>query len=240
MNSCLDKIVNPETGRKVRLDSKRGKTIIGNYLLNLREMQQGGGDDKDKKVTPTEEQRAQADAEFKKHQAEIQRLSKELNTRIGTIEKEHIDPAEELARQADRKYRTGSKLHRDAFDSVVPKISRSVSLLRNTKTHPKDRCYRSISRGTCEPEYYFDERMEDRDQSANKCSFDPKSNMCSANYDNWSYPDNGQIIRQIGSLDRHDESDMYWSSDSHGNYRPFITHHNPKQLAKHAHGQVSH
>jgi hypothetical protein len=241
MESCLDKITNPETGRKVRLDSKKGRHILSNYLFQCQKGQRGGSNKEEKaKVARTKEQDAVSEAEFQKQKDEIQRLSKELNTRIKAVEKEHLEPAEDLARQADAKYETGRKLHREAFDSVVPKISRSSSLLRRSKTHEKDKCYRSISRGTCEPEYFFDEREADRDPKDNKCTFDSSTRLCSANYDHWTPNDRGQIVRRMASLDRHDNSDLYWSSDNEGNYRPFITHHHPKQLAEHTHGHVVH
>lgn len=233
MESCLNKITNPETGRKVLLDSKKGKRILSNYLLQLQTEQYGGAKSASDKDTVSED-------EFQRQKDEIQRLSKELNTRIKTIEKEHLEPAEALAQQADQRYESGRRLHREAFESVLPKISKSSSILRRSKTQGRDKCYRSISRGTCEPEYFFDERKADKDPKETKCSFDSATRLCRANYDQWTSEDRGQIVRRMASLDRHGNYDLYWSSDNEGNYRPFITHHHPDQLGEHTHGHVTH
>lgn len=240
MESVLDTITNPLTGRKVRLNSKKGIGILTNYLTQFQEGSQSGGAKSHHKGRSPHKNKAVSEEEFRKQQEEILRLSKELNTRVQMIEKEHLEPADEFARKANEKYSTAKELHHSAFESTVPKISKAIKHLRKTKTTDEDRCFRSISRGTCEPEYFFTHHSQDKDPDTNKCVYDPKTQYCTAQYDQWSSDDRGQIVRRMSSLDRHEDSDLYWSSDKDGNYRPFITHHNPKQMSEHTHGHIVH
>ena len=230
MNHKYQKIVNPLSGRKVKIDTPLGKSILQNYLIN-----QQGGRDNDSEYNPEKEH---------------SKLNEKINSVRDTFNKEHngiIDNhrkhIEKLEEERDDHELQHTNKHLHNYKEATNALKQAQKEYQKNITTPDMKCYRSKSRGTCELEPYFETvtGMEDKDNKDNKdkCVYDKEKYDCYADWSKWDTSDNDKLTDALHTYDYDSENEMFWEEDENTQI-PFITDQRISDLRDKGHGTLRH
>lgn len=234
-----EKIVNPLTGRKVKINSKLGKNIIKKYLDNFNNTNQYypnqlGGDNTSKLHQQyLKDNKATSDNYTKEHlnieKGHNQHINK-LNQQIDHHETTKVDKLRKILRETSNQVKTSQ-------DSYHKSLA-----LKN----PGLKCYRSKTRGTCEVETFFTQNKdkgvkedEDTTKGGDKCKYSNITNRCEADFSKWDKSDNQKFSETVTTLDYDKKNNLFYALEPKTKRQvPFITSQITSDFINKGHGEI--
>ncbi len=228
MEGLYHKIVNPVTGRKVKINSKLGRHILNNYLHN----QTGGSGN-----GATEYKK-----QMKTHSGAINKIAETLNQDHTKIQNEHTSKLQQLEEAQDQHQLDIRHKHKESYKQAAKQYHDNQDKFHKAVKKDNMKCYRSKKKGTCELEPYFlgvDENINDEDIDGEKCSYDTSSLDCYANFNNWTSSDYTKLHDTLHNLDYDEENNLFWRQVD-GKQVPFTTSQRSSDLIGKGHGTLNH
>ena len=223
------KIVNPETGRSVNLNSKLGKRIIKKYINN----QSGGTGNNGAKDYKKK---------IKYYDTQINKIADGVNKEHDNIHKDHVQKIEKMEMENDNHNLDIRNRHLENYKSAAKQYHDNQDNYHKSVKKTGMKCYRSKKKGTCELEPYFlgiDTNVDDEDMTGNKCLYDDSKLDCYADFSKWSSEDYTKLHDTLHHLDYDDRHNLFWK-ESDGKLIPFSTSQRTTDLVGKGHGTLSH
>ena len=231
MNIVYEKIVNPQTGRKVSINSRLGRKIINHYFNYYSNPHvQRGGENTPKIHDQYIKDQTEATANFHREQE--------------MIDKDHVNHIKKLEQELDEHEVKRVTRHKQSYKDTSERLHQAQDKYHRELEKPGIKCYRSRTRGTCELETYFSQNKdkqlvddEDTSDGANKCQYSTKTKRCQADFTKWKPGDIKALSKIVQRLDYDDKNNMYWELKDTKRV-PFITSQVSSDLGGRGHGEI--